>query len=97
MGDESLDEWFKREILPHEQALLRYLGRMWPRGHEIPDLRQDTYVRVYSAAMVSRPTSPRSFLFTTAHHMITDRAGRPRLHGGATPVQRIDFERGPGR
>ena len=79
MGEESLDEWFKREILPHEPALLRYLARLWPRGHEIPDLRQDAYVRVYTAARVCRPASPRSFLFTTAHHMITDRVRRERV------------------
>src|SRR5262249_9457838 len=57
---DSLDAWFKREILPHEPALMRYLARVWPRKEEVPDLRQETYARVYEAALASRPTSPRS-------------------------------------
>lgn len=77
--DESLDAWFKREILAHEAALLRFLTRVWPRRDEIYDLRQETYVRVYQAAAVSRPHSARSFLFTTAHHLMTDRVRRERV------------------
>jgi RNA polymerase sigma-70 factor (ECF subfamily) len=76
---ESLDAWFKREVLPHEAALMRYLSRVWPRKHEIPDLRQETYARVYAAAMASRPSSARSFLFTTAHHLMADRVRHERV------------------
>jgi RNA polymerase sigma factor (sigma-70 family) len=76
---EPLDLWFKREILQHEAALLRWLARVWPRRHEIQDLRQETYARVYAAALTSRPASPRSFLFTTAHHLIVDRVRRERV------------------
>lgn len=76
---EPLDVWFKREILPHEAALLRCLARAWPRKHEIQDLRQETYARVYAAALTSRPTSPRAFLFTTAHHLMVDRIRRERV------------------
>jgi RNA polymerase sigma-70 factor (ECF subfamily) len=76
---EPLDAWFKREVLPHEAALQRYLARVWPRNHEIEDLRQETYARVYTAALVSRPTSPRSFLFTTAQHLMIDRVRHERV------------------
>jgi RNA polymerase sigma factor (sigma-70 family) len=76
---ECLDTWFKREIVAHEPALLRYLGRLWPRRHEIDDLRQETYARVYQAAQVARPTAARSFLFTTAHNLVTDRVRRERV------------------
>lgn len=76
---ESLDVWFKREILPHEAALLRFLSRAWPRRHEIQDLRQETYARVYAAALTARPASPRSFLFTAAHHLMVDRIRRERV------------------
>jgi RNA polymerase sigma factor (sigma-70 family) len=79
MDPESLDTWFKREILVHEEALVRYLTRCWPRAAEIVDLRQDTYVRVYEAAAKSRPHSPKSFLFTTARHLMTDRLRRQRI------------------
>lgn len=79
MADSSLDTWFKREILVHEAALLRYLNRVWARREEIADLRQETYIRVYEAASAARPQSPRSFLFMTARNLMTDRMRRSRI------------------
>ncbi len=77
--DETLDDWFVREILAHEAALMRYLARRWSVGSEVPDLRQEIYVRVYEAAGRARPTSPKSFLFTSARHLMTDRRRRNRV------------------
>src|SRR3984885_12737946 len=71
--EESLDTWFKREILAHEGALVRYLTRTRPNRQEVYDLRQDTYVRVFGAGAKSRPLAPRAFLFATARHLMTDR------------------------
>jgi RNA polymerase sigma factor (sigma-70 family) len=81
MGEpqEALNAWFKREILVHETMLFRYLLRVWPRKHEVPDLRQETYARVYQAAGLARPASPRSFLFTTAHNLMADRIRHERV------------------
>jgi RNA polymerase sigma factor (sigma-70 family) len=77
--NESLDIWFKREILVHEALLLRYLRRVWAQREEIHDLRQEIYVRVYEAARKSRPTSPRAFLLATARNLVTDRVRRGRV------------------
>jgi RNA polymerase sigma factor (sigma-70 family) len=77
--EESLDGWFKREILAHDAMLLRYLLRAWRKKDEVHDLRQETYARVYEAALTSRPRSARSFLFTTAHHLMADRLRRERV------------------
>jgi RNA polymerase sigma-70 factor (ECF subfamily) len=71
--------WFAREILAHEAALMRYLTRTWPRRHEIHDLRQEIYVRIYEAAAKARPTAPKSFLFTTARNLMADRVRRSRI------------------
>jgi len=79
MEAESLDTWFKRQILVHEEALVRYLRRCWPNPADIVDLRQDTYVRVYEAAGKARPQAAKSFLFTTARHLMTDRLRRQRI------------------
>jgi RNA polymerase sigma factor (sigma-70 family) len=76
---DSLDTWFKREVLAHEEALMRYLARKWPRRNEIFDLRQDVYVRVYEAAAKSRPLAAKSFLFTTAKNLMVDRIRRQRI------------------
>jgi len=77
--DEPLDSWFKREVLAHEEALVRYLFRTWPNRQEVYDLRQDTYVRVYEAAAKSRPQAPKSFLFATARNLMADRIRRQRI------------------
>lgn len=77
--DEPLDIWFKREILAHEASLVRYLYRTWRNRQEVFDLRQDVYVRVYEAAAKTRPLAPKSFLFATARHLMTDRIRRKRI------------------
>ena len=77
--DDSLNNWFAREILVHESALMRYLLRSWFRREEIHDLRQEIYVRVYEAAAKTRPAMPKSFMFTTARHLMTDRLRRGRV------------------
>jgi RNA polymerase sigma factor (sigma-70 family) len=73
------DQWFTEQILSHEASLTRYLNRVWPNMSEIPDLRQDIYVRVYESARNSRPTSPRAFLFATARNLLTDHLRRRRV------------------
>ena len=77
--DTALNTWFAEEILVHEAALVRYLSRTWPQRSDIPDLRQEIYVRIYEAAKHKRPTSPKAFLFATARHLLIDRARRGRI------------------
>ncbi|HEY5758359.1 MAG TPA: sigma-70 family RNA polymerase sigma factor [Steroidobacter sp.] len=77
--DDSLDSWFAREILVHEESLVRYLARSWPKPDEVHDLRQDIYVRVYESALRGRPAAPKAFLFTTARNLMTDRVRRGRI------------------
>jgi RNA polymerase sigma-70 factor (ECF subfamily) len=77
--DESVDAWFKREIVVHEAALMRFLRRGWPHAQDLHDLRQETYIRVYEAAARSRPLQAKAFLFATARHLIADRFRRQRI------------------
>jgi RNA polymerase sigma factor (sigma-70 family) len=77
--EESPETWFKREILPQEAALLRYLFRVWPKRDEIVDLRQEVYARVFESARASRPQMPRAFLFATARNLMADRVRRARV------------------
>ena len=78
MGD-TLEQWFIREVLAHEGALMRHLSRVWPNRSEIRDIRQEAYVRVYEAARRARPLAPKSFLFATARNLMTDRMRRERV------------------
>lgn len=76
-----LDQWFTTEILVHEAALMRYLRRVWPQPADIPELCQEIYVRVYEgvAKAKSQPGAAKSFLFTTARNLMTDRRRRERI------------------
>ena len=74
-----LDQWFAAEILPLEGTLVRYLSRVWPNPAEVPDLRQDIYVRVYESALRGFPHSPRAYLFKTARNLMADRVRRARI------------------
>lgn len=76
---DSLDDWFIREILVHEEALMHYLVRNRQRRDEAADLRQEVYARVYEAAGKALPLQPRAFLFTTARHLLTDRVRRSKV------------------
>jgi RNA polymerase sigma factor (sigma-70 family) len=78
------DEWFVREILPLEAALMRYLRRNWRDVAELPDLRQEVYVRVFQAARVREPEQAGAFLFSTARNLLIDRARRAQIVSIAT-------------
>jgi DNA-directed RNA polymerase specialized sigma24 family protein len=58
--EEPLQSWFKREILCHEELLMRFLARTWPCRAEHADLRQETYARVYESALKVRPHQPKA-------------------------------------
>lgn len=74
-----LDDWFEKEILPHEAALTGYLRRVWGKNADIDDFRQEVYVRVYESASRGLPESPQAFLIATARHLIVDRVRRERI------------------
>jgi len=77
--EEPLEIWFKREILTHEEMLMRFLARVWPHRDELSDIRQEAYARVFEAALKGRPHAPKAFLFTTARHLMADRVRRERI------------------
>ncbi len=87
--DGDLDRWFIEHILVHEAALQRYLTRCWPHRDEVRDLRQELYTRIYQAAAKARPASPKSFLFSSARHLMADRARHARV---VSIVPMGDFE-----
>jgi RNA polymerase sigma-70 factor (ECF subfamily) len=70
---QSVDHWFVTEVLPLEQALMRFLRRNWRDHGEIADLRQEIYVRVYEAARRERPYPIKPFLFVTGRNLMIDR------------------------
>ncbi|HTO39540.1 MAG TPA: RNA polymerase sigma factor [Rhizomicrobium sp.] len=78
-----LDAWFDREILPLEALLMQYLEHNWRNRSDLPDLRQEAYVRVYQAALSNIPEKPRQFLLATARNLLIDRV----RHEQVVPIE----------
>ena len=76
MSTAALDDWFAREILPLEAALMLYLHRNWRNEADIADLRQDVYVRVYEAALKQIPVPAKPFVFAVARNLLIDKLRR---------------------
>ena len=74
--ENDVEQWFAREILPLEPMLERYLRRNWRDQSEVPDIRQDVYIRVYEAALREKPFNPKHFVFQVARNLMIDRLRR---------------------
>jgi len=75
----AVDDWFEREILPLEASLMQYLERNWRNPSDIPDFRQDIYVRIYEAAQKEIPEHAGKFLLTTARNFLINKAKQARI------------------
>lgn len=75
-----VNDWFSAEVLPLEPALMRLLRRHWRHPEDVPDLRQEIYVRVYeAAARDGLPASAPAFVFTCARNLLVDRVRRAQV------------------
>lgn len=79
VDDDTLRAWFFREVFPLEAALTRFIRRNWRHGSEIADLRQEVYVRVYSAAREQLPLQAKPFLFAAARNHLINCAKRAQV------------------
>lgn len=82
----ELREWFVREVLPLEAALVHFLQRNWHNRSDVEDLLQDVYVRVCEAALREPPDSTRAFTFATARNALIDRIRHERV----IPIEAAD-------
>jgi RNA polymerase sigma factor (sigma-70 family) len=75
-----VDDWFVKEVMPLEPALMRLLRRHWRYPDDLPDLRQEIYVRVYEAASRNGlPAATPAFIFTCARNLLVDRSRRAQV------------------
>lgn len=79
MTRDELDQWFVEEVLPVEATLERFLRRNWRSEDDIPDMRQEVYLRVYTACANMRPDSAQAFVLSTARNLLIDRSRRERI------------------
>jgi len=74
-----LDDWFFREVLPLEPAIVEYLSRNWGSESEIEDLRQEVFVKVYESARTEIPAAPRQFVLQMAQNILFVRQRRNKV------------------
>lgn len=79
LSTEDLDAWFTREVLPLEGLLTRFLRHHWREEAELPDLRQEVYVRVYESARKALPGQAKPYLLAAARNLLVDRIRRSRI------------------
>lgn len=73
-------DWFSDEVLPLEPALMRLLSRHWRHPEDLPDIRQEVYIRVYEAAKRDGiPDATAAFVFTCARNLLVDRVRRSQV------------------
>jgi RNA polymerase sigma factor (sigma-70 family) len=73
------DDWFTNEVLPLESSLMQFFQHNSRDKGEIPDLRQEVYIRVYEAAIKRVPEKPKQFVFATARNLLIDRVRKAQV------------------
>ncbi|HEY5239573.1 MAG TPA: RNA polymerase sigma factor [Rhizomicrobium sp.] len=92
MAASDLNDWFIREVLPLEAALMQFLRRCVRDGRDAADLRQDTYVRVYESAQRKIPHPLKPFLIATARNLVIDRVRREQVVSIETVADLAELE-----
>jgi RNA polymerase sigma-70 factor (ECF subfamily) len=79
MSASAAEDWFVREVLPLEAALMQFLQHNWRNKADIADLRQDVYVQVFDAAHNNIPDNTKAFVFQTARNLLINRLKREHI------------------
>ncbi len=80
LAAEAADDWFCAQVLPLEAALTRVLRRHWRHADDIPDMKQEIFMRVYEATLNhGAPLDTPAFVFSCARHLLVDRARRAKI------------------
>lgn len=64
----DLEQWYREQVLLHEQALRAYLRRTFPVVTDVENVIQETFVRVLEAQRRTPIENVRSYLFATARN-----------------------------
>jgi RNA polymerase sigma factor (sigma-70 family) len=72
LPDPASNRWFAEDIYPHDSSLKAYLRGSFPAVHDVDDLVQESYVRVWKARAAHPIKSARAFLFTVARRLALD-------------------------
>ncbi len=74
----SSSRWFLEEVHPHGSDLKDYIRRSYPSLHDIDDIVQESYLRIWRQRAVEPIRSARAFLFAIAQRLALDGLRRRR-------------------
>ena len=77
--------WFAEEVQPHGQSLRSYLQGSFPTIHDVDDVVQESFLRVWKSGAHRTIDSARGFLFKIARHLAIDAIRRKRR----SPVETV--------
>jgi len=79
IGEEAIEDWFCREVLPLERSLTHFIRRNWRVEDDVIDLRHDVYELAIASARNALPGNTRALLYTIARNHLINRAKRERI------------------
>jgi RNA polymerase sigma-70 factor (ECF subfamily) len=79
MSASGLEDWFVREVLPLEAALMQFLRRSLRNKDDADDVCQDVYALVCEAAQKKPPQPVKPFVFTVARNLLINRVRRDQI------------------
>jgi RNA polymerase sigma-70 factor (ECF subfamily) len=77
------------EFRASKAALRRFMWRFFPRGQDVDDLLQETFLRAYAAEAQRTILLPRAYLFRTAKHVALNEIAR-RKNSATQAVEDFD-------
>jgi len=69
---ERLAEWFEQEVHAHDGQLKSWLRGNFPAVHDVDDVVQESYLRLWKARATQPVRSAKAFLFKIARHVAYD-------------------------
>jgi RNA polymerase sigma-70 factor (ECF subfamily) len=75
----ALDDWFCREVLPLEPALMRYIRRNWRVPEDVFDLTHDIYALALHGARNGLPEHTSGYVFAIARNHLIQQARRSQI------------------
>lgn len=74
------EQWFKQEVHVHDSKLKSWLKGSFPSvRHEVEDIAQESYLRLWKRQAVRPIQSAKAFLFQVARHLAVDKIRRHRV------------------
>ncbi|MDI1335178.1 MAG: RNA polymerase sigma factor [Lacunisphaera sp.] len=77
--------WFNKEVQPHASSLRAYLRRSFPSVHDVDDVVQESFLRIWKRRLAEPILSSKAFLFKVARNLALDLVRR----GQVSPINPV--------